>query len=140
IDPPRMAQMEEGIEQGIYYDLDMTPDIAAAMNKLSDLRNNGETVAYYLNQGELFGDELSAEAKDWLGFFDANKRSDKRIAAVLNAYVDMVEAAGDPNQLGLFETQTPTKSEVLESALRKVEQRGDEGQIALWDDPGERRE
>lgn len=133
---PRIAQIKEGIKAGRLHDLDLSGDIAAAMLKLSDLRDSGQTVEDYFNQGDLFGAELGDESKNILAVFDANKRSRKRITSLLQAYADIVEAAGDPRQTSLFgEDEAPTKLDTLEAAIRRAENE-DGNQIAFWSSEG----
>lgn len=130
---PRLAKIKEEIEQGNLYDLDITSDLAAAMRKLSELREQGVEVKTYLNQLSLFGDDLSPFAKDLLEVLDEYKRSAKKINALLQAYADVVEAAGNPKQLSLFKDEPPTKAEVLEAALRKVEKEDGATQTSLFE-------
>lgn len=130
---PRLAKIKEEIEQGNLYDLDITGDLAAAMRKLSELREQGVEVKTYLNQLSLFGDDLSPFAKDLLEVLDEYKRSAKKINALLQAYADVVEAAGNPKQLSLFKNEPPTKAEVLEAALRKVEKEDGATQTSLFE-------
>jgi len=118
---PRMVRLKDAINKRELHDLDITPEIAAAMNKLSELRESGRTVDYYLRQVSLIED-LSPLAKDVLEVFDGYKRSAKKISSILQAYADGVEMAGNPRQETLFKGEnTPTKAEVLERAVRKVE-------------------
>ena len=123
---PRIAKIKEGIESGRYYNIDITPDLVAAMNKLSDLRDEGMSVDMYLRQMEMF-EELSPLAKEILAVFDANKRSAKKINAILQAYADVVEAQGSPDQLGLFETKPPTPEEAWVLAVKTAERDGVDG-------------
>lgn len=131
---PRIARMREGIASGDLHPLDIATDITHAMQKLSHLRETGQTVESYLGQQGLFGQELSDISKDLLDVFNKNKRSAKKIAAVINTYVDAVENLGNPKQGRLFGAVIPTKAELLEAAIRKVE--GQYGQqVTLF--PGE---
>ena len=81
---PKMAKIKAGIEAGEFYPLDITNEIAAATNKLSQLREQGQEVSRYLdgeNRDNLFGvKELSPLTKDILETFDKHKRSAKGIA------------------------------------------------------------
>lgn len=117
---PRMAIMKDSIESGALHPLDLTGDIVAAMNKLSSLREAGDTVETYLKQGNLFGEELSPIAKDLLDVFDKYKRSGKKLAEIFNYYIDGVEAAGDPRQGNLFGQDTPSKADVIQVAIKRV--------------------
>lgn len=118
---PRIAQMREAIRRGEVFNLDPAADITAAMRKLSDLRYEGTPVDVYLSQTQMFADDLSDLAKDFLALFEANKRSRKRIANILQTYVDIVEALGDPRQESLFEGRpVPRPENVLQAAIEKV--------------------
>lgn len=131
---PGLVQIKEGVAGGRLYNLDITSDITSAMIKLSDLRDSAQSVNDYFNQGDIFGADLTDEAKNILAIFDGNKRSKNKIVAVLNSYVDIVMAAGDPNQPTLFgDDVAPTKIEALEAAVRKVSDI-DANQITLWSD------
>ncbi|GAB7387342.1 hypothetical protein BSNK01_11780 [Bacillaceae bacterium] len=130
---PRIARMKEEIASGNLYNLDITEDIAQAVNKLSDLRREKTEIKDYLAQINMFGDELSDVAKNLLDVFDKYKRSTKKLANVLYHYVNVVEAAGNPKQMTLFENEPPTKNEILEIALRKAEAGEDATQNTLWD-------
>jgi hypothetical protein len=76
--------------------------LAAAAQKLSDLKANGLKVNDYLNQGQLIDDGLSAGAKDFLKVFDSNNRSSKAINDYIKSKIDEVDAMGDPRQGSLF--------------------------------------
>lgn len=122
---PRLAKVQEGIKQGELHDLDITGEIAQAVRKLSELRDKGQRVEDYLNQGNLFGEDLSPETADLLNVFEQNKRSANRVGEILTTYADAMEAAGHPKQQGLFGASRtiPSKMELLEAAIRRVEER-----------------
>ena len=118
---PKLAKVKEGIESGTLHNLDISGDIAAAMKKLSHLRDVRDTVEGYLAQVAMFEQELSDIARSLLKLFNDNKRYTKRMAAVLNNYADSVQAFGDPRQVTMFSPAKPTKEETLIAAIRKVE-------------------
>ena len=129
---PKFLEIKEGIEKGDYFPLDITEDIAAAMVKLSDLRDTGMTVEGYLRQLSLFGEELTDIGKAVLNIFDKHKRSAKRITAILQEYAHGVELAGSPKQIQLYQTNPPTKDDVLAVAVKKVESLY-EGQLTVFE-------
>ena len=49
-------RIKDAIDKGELYDLDISPELAAAMNKLSYLRETGQTVDTYLQQMSLVED------------------------------------------------------------------------------------
>jgi hypothetical protein len=117
---PRIMRIKDAIDKGELYNLDISPELAAAMNKLSYLRETGQTVDTYLWQMS-FVEDLSPLAKEVLYVFDKHKRSSKRIASILQAYADSVELAGNPNQQTIFAQNAPSKEEIWTRAVRKVE-------------------
>ncbi|MFN3326739.1 MAG: hypothetical protein ACK5AZ_24865 [Bryobacteraceae bacterium] len=119
---PRFVQIEDAIAKGDLHELSIADDVAAAARKVSALRESGTKLEDYLDQEALFGDELSAEARDLLGVFSEYGRSGKRIGEVLRAYADLVEEAGSPKQQSMFGTSVPSKLEVLASAVNRVEE------------------
>lgn len=120
---PAIARLEDGISKGELHDLSIAPDAAAAAGKMSSLRENGGSVADYLNQEALFDSDLSPEARTMVQAFDRHGRSAKRIGAILNSYADAVEAAGSPKQVSLFgDGVKPSKLDLIEAAVRTVEE------------------
>src|SRR5690606_18357183 len=118
---PRMVQLREGIRRGQLFDLDPTPEIVAAMRKMAQLRHERVPVETYLQQAQLFADDLSPLARDFLQVFDANKRSSRQISRILMTYADLVEALGDPRQGTLFgERRIPDRASLLQAAIEKV--------------------
>ena len=118
---PKLAQVKDLINNGKLYPLDITSDIADAMNMLSHLREIGQEVELYLMQINAFGDELSPIGKDILHVFDHYKRSTKKITAILNQYADAVELIGSPDQVSMFDLEVPTKADVLQAAINSME-------------------
>lgn len=134
---PALLEMKVGVEKGELYPLDITKDIAQAMIKLSDLRDQKMTVEEYLKQGQLFGEDLSPIGKDILVVFDKHKRSGARLTTILSDYAKAVELLGDPRQGSMIE-RNPTVADVFRAVIERVEGL-DEGQLALFADrPAER--
>lgn len=118
---PRLAKIREAIQAGRLYDLDITSDIAQAMQKLAALREAGQTVQMYLMQQQLFGEDLSPFGKAVLSEFDKYSRSAKKVAELLLTYADAVEKAGDPKQVTMFAQGPPAKDDVLAAAIKAME-------------------
>jgi len=135
---PKMAAIKSGMETGEFYPLDITAEIAAATNKLSQLREQGTKVELYLieeNQDNMFGEhELDPLTKDILEVFDKHKGSAKAISSILIDYADGVVAAGNPNQGDLWgDTPAPAKADLLRSVLERMEE-GNGNQTSLFAD------
>jgi|GEM_PF-7015036 len=114
---PRFARLREGVAAGRLYPLDISEDVAAALRKLSTLRDEGMKTSDYLAQGSLFGSDLTPEARTLLVLFDANARSGSRVADILGRYADSVSALGDPAQVRMFgEQSVPSRLELLTAA------------------------
>ncbi len=135
---PRLAAIKEGIAQGSYFDLDITPEVVEVMKQLSALRDSGMKVETFLKQQVMFEEaDMSPLGRDLLEIIHANNRSSKKIAEILGLYARGVEVAGDPRQDAMFKTDPPTKAEVLQAAVRRFE-RGDY-ETTLFQDEGEAR-
>jgi 2'-5' RNA ligase len=117
---PGFASLKEAIEKGTRYPLDAAPDVAAAMSKMSALRDVGTPVSDYLKQGSLYGEELTPLQQRLLQVFDQNKRGANIINAILENYLKGAEAAGDPRQAGMFGSEIPSKADLLEAAILEV--------------------
>jgi hypothetical protein len=128
----RFAAQKEAIAGGARYPLDITNDLAAAMGKLSSLRDAGTTVDDYLKQGGLFGDDLTPLQKRALQALDANKRSAKAINAIFDNYLRGAEAAGDPRQKGFFGGATPHKEALFEAAIQEATHEQNQRQTGLF--------
>ena len=119
---PRIAKLKDGVAKGSLYDLDISPEIAAAANKLSALREQGLPVQRYLKQQQMFGEDLSPLAREILDVFDTHSRSAKKLSAILHAYADTIFAMGNPKQEAIFaESKKVTREQVWTMAVRKVE-------------------
>jgi hypothetical protein len=111
---------------------DISQDITEAVETLSQLRAEGRSIEDFLSQIGMFGDTISAEAKEILQFMNDNIRSARAITEYLQEYaaiVQSVENAGD----GLFGAmELPTKLDTLrnlrgknDAANRQGETQGD---------------
>lgn len=118
---PRLVQFRAGVQRRDYWpELDIADEIAAAANKLAQLREQGQSVKEYVAQTGLFTD-LSPLARRILEVYDRFKRSPRNIAAVFDRYLELAEAAGSPDQVGLFGAEAPDPEALLEAAMQKVE-------------------
>lgn len=115
------ASLKEGIDQNTRYPLDLAPDISAAMSKLSHLREKGMPVNDYLNQGALYGNDLTPLQRRLLQVFDENKRGANIIDGIMRNYLRGADAAGSPTQEGLFgDAYIPSKEDFLETAIKEA--------------------
>lgn len=132
---PRVAAMRDAIGQGRRFDADVTPDLMAAVQELSSLRERGTSVADALAQQGIEGDPYSPQTREILGFLADNARRPRRMADFIVGFMDALDAAGDPAQGSLLgDTQPPSKMDLMGAARRAVDasttedtQRGDAG-------------
>lgn len=114
---PAVAEAKAAIEAGALYPLDISADITAAVETLDRLRGEGTKIADYLNQGDMLGSSLSAEARVILSFLDRNIRSSKAMAEMISGYYERVKGAGSPDQGDMFGAPPPSKMQLLNAAI-----------------------
>ncbi len=137
---PKVAQMRQAVAEGVRFDSDITPDLMAAVEELSRLKDEGSSIHDALAQGGMFGDKYTQETRDLLQFLADNIRKPRRMADFVLAYMDALDVAGDPNQGSLLgDVAAPAKTELMKAAMASTErttnveqdtQRGDSGKDA----------
>lgn len=98
---PKVAQTQQDINSGVLSDVSISNDIIQAVEKYNQLNSQGYKISDYLAQNDFVGD-LSPEAREILTIFDENRRSGKRIAQVLGAYLDQAQTQGNLSQASMF--------------------------------------
>ena len=99
---PKVAQTQQGIDSGkLSSDVNISEDVIQAVEKYNQLNAQGFKISDYLAQEDFVGD-LSPEAREILTIFDDNRRSGKRIAQVLGAYLDQAQVQGNLSQASMF--------------------------------------
>ena len=99
---PKVAQTQQGIDSGkLSNDVNISEDVIQAVEKYNQLNAQGFKISDYLAQEDFVGD-LSPEAREILTIFDDNRRSSKRIAQVLGAYLDQAQMQGNLSQASMF--------------------------------------
>lgn len=99
---PKVAQTQQGIDSGkLSNDVNISEDVIQAVEKYNQLNAQGFKISDYLAQEDFVGD-LSPEAREILTIFDDNRRSGKRIAQVLGAYLDQAQMQGNLSQASMF--------------------------------------
>ena len=120
---PKIAQARDNIRAGAMHDADIADEVVQAAEKLNQIREQGGSVADYLAQQGLFGEEMNAVSRELLAFFEEHKRSGKAIATLLRNYYDALAAQGNPNQQDVFgEQAAPDKQQLLEQTINDYEQ------------------
>ncbi|GEM_PF-5817223 len=111
------ARTKSEISRGNLYDLQIADDVAKAVDKLAEIRNNGQTVEGYLSQGQFFDDGMTPESRLLLKVADKAK-SAKVFSDLITGFNGTVKALGSPAQGNLFgETVTPSKISILENII-----------------------
>lgn len=114
---PEVAKMRQDVAEGALFDADIAPDLMAAVEELSRLRESGRSVRDALAQAGLLGEKYSPEARELLQFLDANIRRPRAMAEFILRYTEALRAAGNPNQGSIFGDATaPTKGQLLTAA------------------------
>ena len=118
---PEVAKMRSAIDAGARFDVDITPDLMAAVTELSRLKDAGTSVQDAIAQVGMFG-EYSTEVRDLLQFLADNIRRPRRIADFVRAYYAALDQAGNPNQGSLLgETAPPAKGELMNAARQDAQ-------------------
>jgi hypothetical protein len=131
---PSVAKARDAIADGALHDLDITGDLLKAVDWIARLRAQGKRVEEWLSQISFFEPEASKEFKELIRWLDQNGRGmrARRVGEFIEAYVQAVQAAGNPAQETMFADAVPTKGAVIEQAKKGVsgeepEQRPAEG-------------
>lgn len=113
----RVADAQESIKTGDLYDVDIAPDVRAAVEKLDQLRKANSSVAEFLAQGDMLGSGLTPDAIKVMQFMEQNIRSPRAISDMLNRYYDGLVDAGNPKQGDIFGGGAPSKTALLDRAI-----------------------
>lgn len=117
---PEIAKLRQDVSEGALFDADITPDLLAAVEELSRIKDSGRSVSDYLSQAGIFGDAISPEARDLLQFLAKNLRRPRKIAEFIQRYAEALRAAGSPNQGSLLgDTVAPSKRDIINVASEK---------------------
>lgn len=117
---PRVAQVRASIAEGALFDADITPDLVSAVEGMSRIKEKGIPTKEALAQTDMFGGNLTPEARELVAFLSDNIRSPRRIADFIQAYLDALEAYGSPAQGSLLgDTAAPSKADLITAARRK---------------------
>ncbi|MGH7890703.1 MAG: hypothetical protein ACREN0_00360, partial [Thermodesulfobacteriota bacterium] len=120
----RFARLKEGIAEGERHtELDITKDITEALKKYEELRAGGADIdAYIKNEGRDLFEKLPELQKDLVDIFNQNRRSGKKITAILDEYARIADSDNlNPKQKGLLGQDLPPRpEEILELAIRRA--------------------
>jgi hypothetical protein len=118
---PRLGQMEDLVRAGERErEFSIGDDLAAAVEKMRDLRKLGLSVNDYLRQYKMF-QELTPIQEQLLAQLDARRRSGRAVAELINAYAQAVIRQPSPMQAGMFGGDFKVSREgLLRSALKAL--------------------
>ena len=112
---PQFARLEALIRDGVRHPVSIASEVAKAANIYATARDQRQTIADYLAQGQMIPDGATDLTRSILRLIEANKQSSFRIAAGFRGHAQAVETLGDPRQGGLFGAEpVPTVEEVWE--------------------------
>ena len=121
---PKVVTIKKGIQNGEFYDIDISQDLAQAAESYRNLRRQGIPLNEYLQQIKIDPSmEESDTAKLFMELFDENKRSGKKTTAALNDIVETIISYGNPNQISFFsDSVVPDKYTLVSEAMNRTEQ------------------
>ncbi len=119
---PDMARANGLIRAGLRAaDLDLSEDLARAVEFMLDLRKSGLTANDYIQQIALFERPLTSFQEQLLSFLDSNKRSRPRVQQMLKEYARRIEE--DPvSGGGLLDLAPGSKEELFARSTSTSEQ------------------
>jgi hypothetical protein len=118
---PKMARAEEMVSTGARAkDLSIAGDVGAAVRQFSSLKVNNLSVDNYLNQGKLFGSDLTPTQEKILVEIDKRRKSGKQVTDLLDKWADLVEAEPHPSQGSLFGPAGSSKDELVDRWLKQA--------------------
>jgi N12 class adenine-specific DNA methylase/DNA repair protein RadC len=118
---PRFGEQNARIAAGALRPLSITADLAEALAAYQGIKERGETVENWAAQTTLPGvdDGPTDLQKALVTTLHENRRSARKLMAVLNRYAAGIETLGDPKQASLFgEEPTPTQLELWDIASK----------------------
>lgn len=129
---PDMAKAESLVSTGKRDDnLSMSKDLAAAIDAFARIREADKlTVADYLQQKSMFGDELTPLQKQLLQHFDTMGSKSKMVREFLRESANKIIDAPTKGQSAMFGADTvPTKEEMLNAIINR--QREELGKVPV---------
>lgn len=119
-----IASFKDASKQGKrHQSLDLSNDLAVAMEKFASLRESGTPIEEYLQQGDLFGSDTTPFQKRIIQVFDTHKRSAKAVREILTNYYKISELIGNPQQTEMFAGEKPSASAILEASIEDYAER-----------------
>lgn len=94
-------------------DLTIAEDLAAAVRKFAQLREQRMSVDDYMRQGKLWGEDLTENQLQVLQALDERSRSSKAVREMVAGWADLVERSPNPDQINMFGDAPPTKKELM---------------------------
>lgn len=125
---PSAAKAKADIKAGrLPKELDISEQLVGAVETLSKIRAQGQSVDEYLSQSGLFGEEINEDTKAVLRVLEANIRSQKKIAEFIRTYYDSVSSI-DTSTDDIFGAPQPKKPELLKNAKERITEKQPESQ------------
>lgn len=117
---PAAAKARADIKAGrLPKELDISEQLVGAVETLSKIRAQGQSIDEYLSQSGLFGEEINGDTKEVLRVLEANIRSQRKIADFIRTYYDSVSRI-DTSTDDIFGAKPPTKPELLKDAKERI--------------------
>lgn len=106
---PRFAEQNARIASGILHPLSITENLAQALQKLSDLRNRGQSIESWLNEDRIpgIGDDPGPVTTALVQFLHENRQRPRQVLNALDRYAKAVDGAGEPRQMSIFGDEKP---------------------------------
>jgi len=128
------AQLKADVANGNRFEgLDISADLTAMAVKYADLRAEGMPVSEFLQQGNLFGGDLTPIQVMILEMLESKRNSAKALSAILQNYLRTVDEMGSPKQMNMFsDAENRGAASILQGAIEFNEENGNDKQQGLF--------
>lgn len=123
-----VAKVRSQIKSGaIPEEVDITDNLLGAVEKLSQLRAQGQPLDSYLQQQDAFGDTLDDDSKQILQFIHDNLRSQKKLTDFIKTVYSQIADINQTTDDIFGDNTVPSKKDLIGNAKQREQQADQQG-------------